>query len=63
MDDGIVVLSSAELLSPSSRHVSSMGTPNILRVYRSSRMVSRAILAETISDPYVEVSTAFCLLQ
>ena len=55
MDDGIVVFSNRELLSPSSRHVFSMGTPSILSVYRSSRMISTAILAATISDPYVEL--------
>ena len=62
MDEGRVVFKITLMLSPISNEVSSRGTPNILSLYLISMIISVAILAATNSEPYVDVSTVFCLL-
>ena len=40
-----------------------MGTPQYLRMYLKSIICSVAVLAATISDPYVAISTVACFLE
>src|SRR5210317_1506331 len=63
IDDGKVVFSMTELLSPNILHGPSTSTPSILSEYRYSIASSVAILAATNSDPYELVSTVFCLFE
>src|SRR5687767_509607 len=62
IDEGNVVLMTMLILSPINNDVSSSGTPNILSLYLASMTNSTATLAATNSEPYVDVSTVFCLL-
>ena len=51
MEEGIVVFSSTDILSPNMYDVFSTFTPNILSVYLIAMIASTAILAATSSDP------------
>ena len=62
VDEGIVVFKMTVMLSPTMVELSSSCTPSILRQYLMAMMCSIAILDATNSDPYVDVSTIFCLL-
>src|SRR5210317_1818259 len=60
---GIVQLRTTLLLSPRRRAGSSGSTPIKRRVFLYSKMSSVATLVATNSEPYVEVSTVFCLCE
>ena len=61
-DEGIVVFKMTAMLSPTVTELSSKLTPSILRQYLMAMICSMVILDATSSDPYVDVSTVFCLL-
>ena len=61
-EPGTVVFMIMDWLSPNSTEDLSRGTPNIRSLYLKSMMDSTAILPAMSSEPYVEVSTVFCLL-
>ena len=63
MDEvGIVVFTTIAMLSPNNSDVSSILHPIIDKEYLRAINISTAILEAINSEPYVEDSTVFCLL-
>ena len=59
----MVELVTTDLLSPNMYALVMMGTPKCLCVFLRSMISSVAVLAATISEPYVAVSTVACLFE
>jgi hypothetical protein len=59
---GIVAFRITKLLSPNNMHGPSTSAPSICKECRYSMANSAAIRAATSSDPHVDVSTVFCLM-
>jgi hypothetical protein len=62
-DEGIVELVTTLILSQKTFAGPQSGTPNTRRLYRKALIISEAMRMATNSDPYVDPSTVFCLLE
>ena len=62
-EEGMVVLSTTDMLSPINRDGPLMGTPNILNLYLISMTASSATRVAIILAPYVNVLTVACLFE